>query len=367
MAELIVRGVSVERAEGDPALRDVELTVEDGSTLCVLGRSGSGKSTLLRVIAGLTAPTAGRVLLGGRDITDLPTRDRHVGLVARHDTLPSRQSARRAIAMPLWFRERVVDDRRVEEEAARHGVADVLDARPHQLSGGERLLVQSARAMVDPPSVLLVDEPFADLDHLRRDLLRRRLRERWRDVTVVLATSDAADGVMVADEVAVMSGGTIRQLGPPAEIRARPADLEVASLLGEPEFVVVPATVAEEAGGRLVLVTDQARTPVWSEALRERVGLPVAVGAWPEAVRVPARPGDLVVEGEVDLVEPLGPMSVAHLHLSTRAMVRVPVRGVVPRRGEHLRVGLDGLALHVFDAVDGTALAHPWAGAGDSS
>ncbi|MEM9034043.1 MAG: ABC transporter ATP-binding protein [Actinomycetota bacterium] len=358
MARITLVGVHAMRGE-EPSLHGIDLDVEDGSTICVLGRSGSGKSTILRVVAGLTRPSEGRVLLDGVDITTVPTRERQVGLVMRENMLPSKLTPRRSIILPLFLRRREVDHQaEVEREANRFGVEELLDEGNATLSGGQRLLVQSARALVDPPRVLLLDEPFADLDPHRRLLLRQRLADRLASMTVILATSDPIEAMAIADTIAVLDRGQVRQFGTLAQLRDRPADVVVAELLGEPAMVMLPATVRERDVGT-VLQVEGNETTTWNPRLASFDGLRLTTGWWPEDVSVPPRRGDLIVSAEVVQTEPLGATTLTHLRVPSGVRIRVAVPGPARPVGDILAVGLDPSRAHVFGPVDGEALAHP--------
>ncbi len=356
MARIGLHGVGLDD-DGGVRLAGIALDVDDGEHLCVLGRSGSGKTRLLRLVAGLDRPTEGTVTIDDRDVTGLATRHRRVGLVLREDVLPAGQRTAEAIRMPLLLRRRRGDHARaVRNEAARLGIDDLLDTPVGELSGGQRVMVQSARALVDPPTVLLLDEPFADLDPPRRVVLRRRLAERWRHMTVMIATSDPDEALAVSDRVALLDAGRLLQVGAPADVRARPADVDVAQLIGEPAMALLPGAV-HDADGLELSVAGQ-RTRAWSPALRAYRGLPVVVGMWPEAVSEPPRRGTLTVTGRIELVQPHGSRSVAHVEIPGSTVLRTWVRHG-HRRGETITLGLDPLALHVFDPVRGTAICHP--------
>ncbi|MEM9710668.1 MAG: ABC transporter ATP-binding protein [Actinomycetota bacterium] len=359
MAALTLCGVTAARDGGASQLIGLDLHVDDGDTVCLLGGSGTGKSTLLRVVAGLTTPTSGRVLLDGVDVTSRPARDRRVGLVMRTNTLPSAQTARRSIQLPLVMRRRRGNHRQaVDVEADRLGIEALLDRPNPTLSGGQRVLVQSARALIDSPTVLLLDEPFADLDPHRRVLLRQRLASRWADITVLLATSDPTEAMAVSDRVVVLADGAVRQAGTVAELRDEPADTLVAELLGEPSMLLVPAQVRHRAGETVLRIGDVS-VPAWKPELRTLDGLRLAVGVWPEDASSPPRPGDVVLRGVVTNVEPLGPSTLTHVDLEAGGRVRLPVPGAARRLGEAIEVGIDGSRLHVFEPIDGRAITHP--------
>ncbi len=359
MSAVTLSGVTAGRDRDEPQLIDLDLHVDDGLTVCLLGRSGAGKSTLLRVIAGLTAPTSGRVLLDGVDVTKVPSRDRRMGMVIRRNTLQSGQTARRSIRFPLLMRRRDGDHHEaVADEAHRLGIEALLDRPNRTLSGGQRVLVQSARALVDSPTALLLDEPFADLDPHRRVLLRQRLASRWAGITVLLATSDPNEAMAVSDRVVVLAGRGIRQTGSVADLRDAPVDVVVAELLGEPSMLLIPAQVRHRPDGTTLLIGDTA-VPTWNPELRSLDGLRLTVGVWPEDTSAPPAPGHAVLRGTVTNLEPLGHAVLTHVRLEAGGEVRVPVARHGHRLGDRIEFGIDGARLHLFEPIEGRAIAHP--------
>ncbi|MEO1061576.1 MAG: ABC transporter ATP-binding protein [Actinomycetota bacterium] len=359
MAAVTLVRVTAGRDGAEPHLVDFDLHIDDGLTVCVLGRSGSGKSTLLRVVAGLTTPTAGRVLLDGVDVTRRPPRERRMGMVMRRNTLPAGHSVRRSIRLPLVMRNRKIDqEQAVDDEAHRLGIERLLDRSNRSLSGGQRMLVQSARALVDTPTALLLDEPFADLDPHRRVLLRQRLASRWSTVTVILATSDPIEAMAVSDRVVVLGDDGTRQVGSGEELRDAPETVVVAELLGEPPMLLVPAQVRHRAGETSFSV-GEASIPTWNPELRSLDGLRLTVGVWPEDASSPARPGHTALRGYVTNVEPLGHATLTHVRLEAGCEVRLPVSGPTHRIGDPIEIGIDGARLHVFEPIEGRAISHP--------
>ena len=211
-------------------LDDVSLTVRDGEFLALLGPSGSGKTTLLNVVAGLVRPDAGRLVLDGEDITDLPAGRRRFGTVFQSYALFRHMS----VAENVGFGLRVLPSGRRPsraERAARVGrlldlveLGDFADRYPAQLSGGQQQRVAMARALAIEPRLLLLDEPFSALDAQVRQSLRGSVRDLQRRVGVaaILVTHDQAEAFAIADRVAVMNGGRIEQLGSPEELTAAP-------------------------------------------------------------------------------------------------------------------------------------------------
>jgi sulfate transport system ATP-binding protein len=230
-----IRGVT--KAFGDfTALDDVTITVRDGSLTALLGPSGGGKSTLLRVIAGLEQPDRGAVLLGGRDVTAVPARERGVGFVFQHYAPFKHMTVRDNVAFGLKVRKRPKDEirDRVGELLALVHLHGLADRYPSQLSGGQRQRMALARALAVEPEVLLLDEPFGALDARVRKELRDWLRRLHDEVhvTTVFVTHDQEEALEVAEQVAVINDGRIEQVGTPDELYEAPANEFVMGFVG---------------------------------------------------------------------------------------------------------------------------------------
>ncbi len=224
-----------------PALHDVSLEIESGELVALIGPSGSGKTTLLRMLAGLLPADAGRVYFGERDVTQLGTEKRNVGLVFQHYALFPNMRVSSNVSFGLRVRPRAtrpprdVIDAKVEEWLKVVQLEGLGHRYPSQLSGGQRQRVGLARALAAEPDVLLLDEPFGALDALVRKDLRRWLRELHDRVklTGVIVTHDQEEALEVADRVVVLRGGVIQQVGTPWEVYENPVNRFVCEFLGE--------------------------------------------------------------------------------------------------------------------------------------
>jgi len=240
-AELRVDGV-VKRYGAVVALGGVSLSVAAGEFLTILGPSGSGKTTLLKVVAGFEFPDAGRVTVGGVDITDVSPAKRNIGMVFQNYALFPHMSVARNIAFPLQMRgvPRSEIERRVIAVMALVELRGYGERLPSQLSGGQQQRVALARAVVFDPTVLLLDEPFGALDRKLRESMQLEVRrlQRRLGLTTVFITHDQEEALVLSDRIAVMDGGAIRQIGAPDEIYDRPADAFVAQFIGESNLLV---------------------------------------------------------------------------------------------------------------------------------
>ncbi len=216
-------------------LADISVTVGDGEYFALLGPSGVGKSVLLEIIAGLIRPSAGRMLLDGRDITNLPPEKRGCSLVYQDYALFPHMTAGRNIAYGLVPRiGRQAAKRRAAELAEVLHITELLDRRPAALSGGQQQRVALARALAVQPKLLLLDEPLSAVDTNTRFRLRKELKRINRELnTAVLhVTHDPEEAMALGDRVGVMLGARLHQVAPPEELFRRPSDPDVADFLG---------------------------------------------------------------------------------------------------------------------------------------
>ena len=218
------------------AVEDVQLHVDEGELVTVLGPSGSGKTTLLTMIAGLAGPSAGRIDIGGRDVTWLPAAKRNVGLVFQSYALFPHMSVHDNVAFPLSVRRlgRAEIDRRVAEALRLVRLAGFERRRPAQLSGGQQQRVALARAFVFEPEILLLDEPLGALDRKLREQLQVELRQLQRSlgITTILVTHDQEEALSLSDRIVVLDDGRVQQIGTPEEAYLKPRNRFVADFLG---------------------------------------------------------------------------------------------------------------------------------------
>src|SRR5579859_2436910 len=227
------------------AVNNVNLETREGEFLVFLGPSGSGKTTLLRMIAGLETPTSGEILIDGRVVNDLSPRDRRIAMVFQSYALYPHLSVYKNIAFPLKAQnvKKELHKEKVEWAASLLGIGALLDRKPRELSGGERQRVALARAIVREPAVFLLDEPLSNLDAKLRASAREELERFHKRIgtTTIYVTHDQVEAMAMGDRVVVMSQGSERQIGTPADVYDEPADTFVATFLGSPPMNIVPA------------------------------------------------------------------------------------------------------------------------------
>jgi multiple sugar transport system ATP-binding protein len=226
------------------AIDGVSLATKEGEYLVLLGPSGCGKTTLLRTIAGLEQPTKGDVLIDGEVVTGLPPRARRVAMVFQSYALYPHKTVFGNIVFPLRAHgmPEAEREKRARWAAELLGITRLLDRKPRQLSGGERQRVALARALVRQPQVFLLDEPLSNLDAKLRASARDELK-RFQDevgTTTIYVTHDQVEAMGLGDRIAVLSEGTVRQVGPPVAVYDDPADTFVATFIGSPPMNLVP-------------------------------------------------------------------------------------------------------------------------------
>jgi iron(III) transport system ATP-binding protein len=226
----------VKRFGAVTAVRDVTLEIAEAEFVCFLGPSGCGKTTLLRMIAGLETPDAGEILFRGADLTRVPARLRHFGMVFQSYSLFPNMTAAKNVAYGLECRRqpRETVERRVQEMLALVHLGDQAGKYPHQLSGGQQQRVAVARALAPQPQVLLLDEPLSALDAKVRETLRGELRDLHRalGITTIMVTHDQEEAMEMADRIVVMNAGIIEQVGGAPELYHRPTSRFVAEFIG---------------------------------------------------------------------------------------------------------------------------------------
>jgi multiple sugar transport system ATP-binding protein len=252
MASVRLEGVGKTYPNGHVAAQGLDLEIADGEFMVLVGPSGCGKSTALRMIAGLETPTAGRIMIGDKDVTALPPQERDIAMVFQTYALYPHMTVRQNLAFGLRMRGagQEVIDRRVDEAARALALEPVLARKPAQLSGGQRQRVALGRAIVREPKVFLFDEPLSNLDAKLRVETRAELARLHRRLgaTVVYVTHDQEEAMTLGSRVAVMRDGFLQQVAPPMELYRRPANRFVASFVGSPAMNFLPADILPALG-----------------------------------------------------------------------------------------------------------------------
>ena len=380
MAAIGIEGVVKEFAGGVVAVDDVTLEIADGEFLVLVGPSGCGKTTLLRMIAGLEEVTDGRILIGGKDVTDAAPRHRDIAMVFQSYALYPHMTVRQNLAYGLKVRRTAKQEtrQRVEQVADLLGLTELLDRRPAALSGGQRQRVAMGRAIAREPQAFLMDEPLSNLDAKLRVGMRASLSQLHERLgtTTVYVTHDQVEAMTLGQRVAVMRNGRIVQVDRPQRLYERPRDLYVAAFIGSPAMNLVEATLDgdEVAFGGYRFPLDPQRRPT-------RGSRDVVLGVRPECFEDAhfAAAGLPTLETTVEVVEELG--SDAHVFFNVDAppvtaelleaaeedqasllrnelalfTARVDAR-TSARPGATLRLAIDPARFHFFDPQTGASL-----------
>ena len=229
-------------------VKGLNLDIDDGEFLVLLGPSGCGKTTALRMVAGLESVTAGRIVIGSRDVTGMLPKYRDIAMVFQSYALYPHMTVAENIGYPLKLRSVPMSERKgsVGAAAAKVHLDDYLDRYPRQLSGGQRQRVALARAIVRRPSLFLMDEPLSNLDAKLRGHMRSELKRLQADlgITTIYVTHDQIEAMTLAHRVAVMNKGVVQQIAPPRVIYDDPTNLFVAGFIGSPPMNTLPGVLS---------------------------------------------------------------------------------------------------------------------------
>ncbi len=345
-------------------IKDMNLTIEDGEFIVMLGQSGCGKTTTLRAVAGLETIDEGDILIDGKAVQHLKCSDRDIAMVFQSFSLYPHMTVYENIAFPLRATRmgKAAIDEAVRRIAGVLRITDLLSRRPSALSGGDMQRVAIGRALVRRPKAMLMDEPIGALDAKLREEMRAEIKRLHLEQgsTTIYVTHDQVEAMSLADRIVIMHEGVLQQVGSPEEVYARPQNLFVAQFVGSPVMNVAPATVRQEGGAVSVAVDEGAQGFAFPGELISKLnghaagGL--ALGIRPEGVLVSreARPGYLPVEAHI--IEPLGSHDIVDLKVGNGMLRARTKAGFVPRAGEKVHARIDPSQAHFFDAASGRSL-----------
>jgi multiple sugar transport system ATP-binding protein len=374
MGNVILENIA-KRFADETAVEDVNIEVEDGEFVTLVGPSGSGKSTTLEMIAGLTTPTEGQIWINDKEVTNLPPKDRGIAMVFQNIALFPHMDVYDNISFGLRLRDFPKEkiDERVENAARILQIEGLLDRMPDELSGGQRQRVAIGRAIVREPAVFLMDEPLANLDaklriHMRTEL--QRLHNQL-ETTIVYVTHDQAEAMTMSNRIAILDQGRLQQIAAPLTCYNEPANTFVAGFIGSPAMNLFDGELTDTG-----VKTDHFDLEFdTSQVSGARSGDGVTVGVRPEDVfrsdadAVPpwaSRP----IQTRVDVNEPMGDEIFVYLRFgdaetgtvkgedtSDQLLMSIPPDAEV-ELDEDLAVVLDLSKVHLFDADTGEALIH---------
>jgi putative spermidine/putrescine transport system ATP-binding protein len=305
MAEPFLNIEHVRKSFGSTTVvQDFNLAVEPGEFVSFLGPSGCGKTTVLRMVAGFEEPSAGRIVIGGKDVTHLKPNQRNIGMVFQAYALFPNMTVGQNIGFGLRVagRSRADIDRRVKEMLALIRLPDLADRYPYQLSGGQQQRVALARALAPAPKLLLLDEPLSALDAKVRVSLRDEIRQIQKNlgITTVFVTHDQEEALSISDRIVVMYGGKAEQVGAPFEIYNKPATRFVASFVGT--LNMLNGKVVDAAAGTVDIDGQQVRL---GRDPGKPNGAAVTLALRPEAAAIGGA-GNLSLKGTIADVSFLG-------------------------------------------------------------
>jgi ABC-type sugar transport system ATPase subunit len=355
---------------GAEVISGFSLAIEDGSFCTLVGPSGSGKTTILRLIAGLERPAAGKIFLNGREVQNRPPARRGVAMVFQRPAIYPHLSVAENLAFSSrleqsflqWLRSSWLEsareaevERRVKEVAGLLGLSEILDRSPGSLSGGQQQRLALGRALARDPAVLLLDEPFSQLDAGLRSELRHELRllQRKLGATVIYVTHDQEEAMSLSDQLVVIDKGMLQQAGSPGQVYSRPHNRFVGGFVGSPTMHFVDGHLCSSSGMIIwrSAFGDLQAPPAWQEFGRAAPA-EVAVGFRAEDLSLGSDSSEgSQISMKVVLVERLGYANLVTLEREDlQMMARVPAQ-IAPETGEVVPVTLRLEKAHLFDST----------------
>jgi glycerol transport system ATP-binding protein len=341
--QLTLEGIG-KKVGAETWLHPMTLVPQPRAVTVLLGATQAGKTSLMRIMAGLDAPSAGRVLVDGKDVTGMPVRERNVAMVYQQFINYPSMSVADNIASPLKLRGEKGVAERVRALAARLHIEQFLDRLPAELSGGQQQRVALARALAKNAPLMLLDEPLVNLDYKLREELREELTQLFAagDSTVIYATTEPGEALLLGGHTAVLDAGELLQYGPTAEVFHAPASIRVARAFSDPPMNLIAGEAASigirmNAGPAL-------QVPLPAAASRS-----LTIGVRASALRVSARPGDVALPGTVELAEISGSDTFVHVATAVGELV-AQLTGVHDfDLGTAITLHLNPAQVYVFD------------------
>ncbi|MGH7825324.1 MAG: ABC transporter ATP-binding protein [Candidatus Binatia bacterium] len=343
-------------------LEDVSFEVKDGEFCVLLGPSGCGKSTLLRLVAGLESAATGKILIGDKQVDNLPPGERDIAFVFQNYALYPHMTVFDNLAFSLRLHGVSRDEihRKVIDAARLLEIESQLNHKPQQLSGGQRQRVAVGRAIVRQPKIFLFDEPLSNLDASLRANMRvelARLHQKLHS-TILYVTHDQTEAMTLGEKIVILNRGKIQQIGLPSAIYHQPVNTFVAGFVGSPQMNLIDGRIDQDGA---TFDSGSFRVNV-SEALSGRgtayAGQPMTIGIRPEDMH-PSGPADAWIHGEINLIEDLGSDRFVHLQcagieLVARANAQLPLG-----RGEIMHLKVEPNRLHLFHQGNRVKLESP--------
>ncbi|KAF1056073.1 MAG: Trehalose import ATP-binding protein SugC [Burkholderia gladioli] len=372
MASLSIRDVYKTYPNGVPVLKGVDIDIEDGQFLILVGGSGCGKSTLLNMIAGLETVTKGEIRIGGKVVNDLLPKDRDIAMVFQSYALYPSMTVRENILFGLTIRKVPKNEQKqiVDRVSAMLQIEHLLDRKPGQLSGGQRQRVAMGRALARDPSLFLFDEPLSNLDAKLRIEMRAEIKllHQRLGTTIVYVTHDQIEAMTLGDRIAVMKDGVVQQFGAPQEIYDSPSNLFVAGFIGAPPMNFITGKVVEQGGG-VGMEIDTGATrgvlnlPFERAKLSGHIGREVILGLRPERITDARNAHDgqastlQTIDVIVDATESTGPDTHVFAQVNGKRIVSRVHPAANPQPKQQLKLLFDVSKAVVFDPATEARIA----------
>lgn len=363
-------GVVLKKAEkiypnGFRAVHAIDLQIDDGEFMVLVGPSGCAKSTILRMIAGLEDITGGEIWIGDRLVNDIPPKDRDIAMVFQNYALYPHMTAYENMAFVLKLRKtpKAQIRRRVHEAAEILDITSILDRKPRQLSGGQMQRVAVGRSIVRHPKVFLFDEPLSNLDAKLRVQMRveiSRLHNRLKS-TMIYVTHDQVEAMTMGDRICVMEAGRIKQLDTPGNLYHKPANLFVAGFIGSPAMNLIPATLLDANGTYRVQIGSM-KLDIPEHMGRQAsayLGREVVLGLRPEDIysQTDCPPGlEHAIDCDVTLVENMGNDLFVHVSRDNHSFIARLAPDVEVQAATTHPMRFDTRRCHLFDSQSGENL-----------
>ena len=343
-------------------IKDMNLTIQDGEFVVMLGQSGCGKTTTLRAIAGLESVTSGKILIDGQEVQDKKASNRDIAFVFQSFSLYPHMSVYENIAFPL----RAVGmstanrEKAVKEAAEVLRISPLLEKKPSALSGGDMQRVAIGRALVRHPKALLMDEPIGALDAKLREQMRAEIKRLHvsRGSTSIYVTHDQVEAMSLADRIVIMHEGILQQIGTPEEVYSKPSNLFVAQFVGSPVMNVFDVALKHKKDQTIISMPEQSDGFVFPDKSTSHLRNhgPMQMGIRPEDLRIAHKKANGLLKVVSTNIEPLGSHDIVDAKIGSTTLRVRTVSGFVSTENQDIFVGIDPANAHFFDAESGMAL-----------
>jgi multiple sugar transport system ATP-binding protein len=346
-------------------VHDINLDIHDKEFLVLVGPSGCGKSTSLRMVAGLEEPSEGKIFIGDSLANGIDPKDRNIAMVFQNYALYPHMTVfgNMAFCLKLQHLPKQEIEKRIEEAASLLGLEQLLNRKPRELSGGQRQRVALGRAIVRDAQVFLMDEPLSNLDAKLRVATRAEIIKLHQRIqtTVIYVTHDQVEAMTMGDRIAVLSGGSIQQLGTPQALYDHPANIFVAGFIGSPAMNFIPGAqvITEENSTFIVLkgIGHVLVPPYYAERARASVGHHLTFGIRPAHLEhVEPISSESTIDGTVEVVENLGNELQVYLTAGDKSLIAT----LNPRSrlsvGDKVRLSVDSDQMHLFNSDTGQTI-----------